>query len=226
MKRQLILIGAALAACSYVAPAGAATVVTGTYVTDPSQVTGTKPVGNSSSTAASDAISLQVANDSTNLYFYVTFNSAVDPAFYFAFDSDNNPATGYDIFGAGTIGSNLGIEYGTAYTQTATAFNTTPTDFGSGSGSVSTNIGVATTTNTEMLTVPLNTTQSDSGDAGGFTGADFPSTFTLELYQDSGNVIGPVVYTLGSPAVTPEPASLSLLALSAVPLLRRRGRSG
>lgn len=202
----------------------AVTVVSGTYVTDPSQVV-TAPVdATSSSAAASDAISLQMANDATNLYLYVTFTSSVDAGMYVAVDSDNNPATGYAIYGSPYIGSNLGIQYDTGFTETTTNFNSDPSYFGSGSGSVVTNVTSSTTANTELLTIPLTTAQTDTGDAGGYTGLDFPDTFTLELWQDSGNVVGPVEYTLGTPVTVPEPASLAMLAVGAIPLVRRRRR--
>ena len=78
-----------------------------------------------------------------------------------------------------------------------------------------------------MYTIPLTAAQTDTSDATAYTGLIFPSgNFTVEAYQNSdGNLVSPVEYTIASPVAVPEPASLSLLALGAIPMLRRRSKS-
>ena len=50
----------------------------------------------------------QIANDDTNLYIRNTFPNNDSMQMYIALDIDSNTSTGYDIFGAGLIGSEAG----------------------------------------------------------------------------------------------------------------------
>ena len=166
---------------------------------------------------------VQMANDSTNLYFLLTFSSAITPdtsannMIYLAVNSTDNSATsGYNVFGSSLIYSNTGFEGNYPFTQSAGNFNS--------GGTVTTTLNAVpyapTTATTEQeISIPLSSTQTDSS-AGGFSGTIFPSTspFTVAFYTSpsSGDAsfIGPIAYQLATASV-PEPSSLALLAVAA-----------
>jgi hypothetical protein len=233
MKNPYLFCGAICAASAALVTAAHAAnpMFAGTYVTNPSQVSSATVDATNPSTTAGDVISMQIANDATNVYVYLTYNSSV--SFYstnLAIDSDNNPTTGYAVFSSTNIGSNLGINGGYGFTETAydpttgKGYNTDQSYYGTGYGTVTpATFANSQTATTLLYTIPLLTTlQTDPAalDTGGYTGPDFPtSSFTIEAYDSQTDTLGPIEYTL---AAVPEPASLSLLALGAVPLLRRR----
>jgi hypothetical protein len=172
---------------------------------------------------------LQMANDSSNVYFLVTFSAASsidNNPIYLGIDSDNNPATGFAIYGSTSIGSNAAMEfYGgggyVAFTQTATSFNSGGSFTSSGNSvlanSYPTGTGTQSTSEFEF-SMPLNLMQTDTS-AGGFNGKVFADSFTTELYTSpstgSASVIGPVTYSLAS-AVVPEPAPGELIGLGLI----------
>jgi len=84
-----------------------------------------------------DFASLKIANDATNVYFLITYNTAVNPqsgsGVFTAIDSDNNGATGYNIFGNAAIGSNFGFQNDFPFTQAAGNFNSGGTVVGASS---------------------------------------------------------------------------------------------
>ena len=77
-------------------------------------------VSNASNGSDVDPIQLKMANDQNNIYFEVTFASSANSytnGLYLSIDSDNNTATGYDVYGQGTIGSNFSFVNDYPFTQ-------------------------------------------------------------------------------------------------------------
>jgi hypothetical protein len=72
-----------------------------------------------------DIADIQVANDNDFLYIRATFHNNSSGSFLFlAFDTDQNPATGFDILDAGLIGSEVGFQNDFPFHQAAGVFNT------------------------------------------------------------------------------------------------------
>jgi PEP-CTERM motif len=73
-----------------------------------------------------DLANLQIANDANYLYLHTTMHS--DPAslgnLYLAFDTDQNIATGFDVFGLGLVGSDFAYQTDFPFQQAAGVFNT------------------------------------------------------------------------------------------------------
>src|SRR5687768_9539041 len=67
--------------------------------------------------AGPDIGDTQIANDENNLYIRSTFPNNDSQQTYIALDIDSNPATGYDIFGLGLIGSEAGWQNDFAFRQ-------------------------------------------------------------------------------------------------------------
>ena len=237
MRKYAPILAACAAPLVLVTAAFAGTYQTINITGSASQFTNV-PVAASNTVNASatlDPITLKITNDSTNLYLSVTFAQPVTvPAgLYLAIDSDNNGATGFSDDGTG-IGANTGFANDYPFTQTASDFNTGGTITSASSAAAGTNILQQSlssdSSTTELISIALDATQVDSS-AGGYSGLVFPTTFTIQAYtpNDSPDVaIGPVEYTLADDVAAPEPTSLSLLGLAAVPLVgrRRRRRSG
>jgi hypothetical protein len=173
-----------------------------------------------------DIASVQVANDNTYLYIRVHYHSADSFPTYLAIDNDSNPATGFDIFGLGLVGSEAGYADDFDFDQRA-GFNIGTlkdpvrlTEPESGSAALS---SFVESTDREMA-IRLDTTFDPFVGAGDVFPTD---TFTLMLYSlnasfGQSDVSDPFSYTLA----VPEPAA-GLLALvgAAATWRRRRGAS-
>ena len=134
--RALFLFGSLLAPLLVLPFASSSARAQGTYLTatldgDPSQWSGVPVAYTGGGSSAPDFNTLQVANDSNYLYFFLTFNTPLDLQFtsggssvYLAFDTDNNPSTGFNVFGAGVIGSELGYQNDFPFQQATNNFNT------------------------------------------------------------------------------------------------------
>jgi hypothetical protein len=137
---------------------------------------------------------IQMANDESNLYIRLTYYTTVNPnsgsGVYLAFDTDNNLATGFDIYGLGLVGSEAGWQNDTPFAQSNGVFSA----------------GVGSITNGTALIAPYNVTTSAQEyalpraatyTAGG--GLVFPgSSLSLLVYTTSGSindVSGPIHYT-------------------------------
>ncbi|MFT3784865.1 MAG: hypothetical protein QM770_01700 [Tepidisphaeraceae bacterium] len=64
-----------------------------------------------------DFANIQIANDTANLYLRISYHTPVNPqnnaSFanpFLAFDTDNNTATGFNVYGLGAVGSELGYQ--------------------------------------------------------------------------------------------------------------------
>jgi len=169
-----------------------------------------------------DIATIQLANDNNNLYIRLTYGTAVNPnsgsGVFLAFDTDNNPATGYDIYGLGLVGAEAGWQNDFPFEQATGVFNTGGGITGGGAA-----ISPYFTTTTEQeYAISRSATFTTSG-LPVFSG----NSFTLLVYTVDGtaDVAGPVPYTF---AAVPEPTSLALVGLGllmAVGMLRSRRKS-
>lgn len=168
-------------------------------------------------------VSIYAANDDNNLYLRFILSAAADlntfnggPSPYIAIDNDNNPATGYDIFGLGVSGSEVGWVNDFPFQQSTTSFNT-------GLG-VTNGAAVIAPYFTNAISQEIAISRSATFTSGG--ASIFPNdTFSISFYT-SGTAddafIGAGVYTF---AVIPEPSTVSLALgglMVAIVLYRRR----
>ena len=78
-----------------------------------------------------DIVLIKAANDEDYLYLLVEYAAATDtntfnssPSLFLSLDTDNNPATGFDVFGIGLIGAEVSWQNDFAFSQDAANFNT------------------------------------------------------------------------------------------------------
>src|SRR5262245_1876346 len=173
-----------------------------------------------------DILTIQVANDNTYLYIRLHYNSADSFPTYLGIDNDSNSATGFNIFGAGLIGSEAGYADDFDFDQRA-GFNigtlkdpARPMEPESGSALLS---SFVESTDREMA-IRLDTTFDPNVGPGDV----FPSdSFTLLFYSlnasfGQADITDPIAYTLA----VPEPASVTLLLFTAASVLMcKRARS-
>lgn len=160
-----------------------------------------------------DVATVQIANDASNLYVRINYATPVNPnagpSIFLAFDTDSNAATGYDIRGAGILGSEAGFQNDFPFDQRA-GFN---------SGTVSAGAGISpynAVTSSQEYSIARNITY------GADSASVFGNSFRLLVYSDgsASNEITPVgAYTF---AVAPEPASLGAAVAAGAVLVRRR----
>ena len=157
----------------------------------------------------------QIANDADNLYIRNTFPNNDSMQTYIALDIDSNTATGYDIFGAGLIGSEAAWQNDFAFAQATGNFNSggLAGDYFGGGHALLTPFADATSD--RELAISLDALfASDNSPV-------FPDgTFTLLFWTDNGfDVSAPITYTL---AAVPEPATATLVIAMALSLAARR----
>jgi hypothetical protein len=159
----------------------------------------------------------QIANDDDYLYIRNTFPNSLSLSTYIALDVDNNPATGYDIFSLGLVGSEAGWQNDFAFSQSTGVFNSGSLsgDFFGGGHALLSPFADAPS---RELAISLDALfASDNSPV-------FPDdTITLMLWTDggSGDVSAVINYTL---AVVPECTSLVLMSLAAIGLAWQRRR--
>lgn len=172
-----------------------------------------------------DLESMKVANNDNFLFILLTFYSPVNPnntpggGTFLALDNDHNVATGFDIFGLGQIGAEVGWQNDFPFAQSNGVFNT-----GAGiTGGGALISPFFTTTTTQEYAIARSATFTTTGLT------IFPSnTFSLMAYSvdGSGKVLGPTAYTFsGAPAAVPEPGIIGLLGIGGVVIVGwRRSR--
>ena len=160
----------------------------------------------------------QIANDDNYLYLRNTYHGDLALSTFLALDVDQNPATGYDVFGLGLIGSEASWQNDYPFTQATGVWNDGLGMSGEFFGSGAALLDAYADSNSRELAISLDILfNQDSSPV-------FPDdSFTLLFYTDAGagDVSAPIAYTLA----VPEPSALALLAVGglAVWLRRRRG---
>jgi hypothetical protein len=159
----------------------------------------------------------QIANDDDNLYIRNTFPNSDALSTYIALDIDSNPATGYDIFGLGLIGSEAGWQNDFAFAQSTGVFNSGGLSgdyFGGGHALLS---PFADAPNRELAISLDALFAADNSPV-------FPDgTFSLLIWTDNGfDVSARIDYTLAT--AVPEGSTLMFVPLAAVALLRHHRR--
>lgn len=139
-------------------------------------ITLTDPTGDGNPT---DFGNIQLANDDNYLYLHVTYNTPVNPqagaGVFLAFDTDSNTATGFNVYGLGTVGSELGYQNDFPFRQASGNFNTGDTV---NNGGALIAPYAATTTDQEYAILRSATFGSDNSPI-------FPNTsFSLMLYTN------------------------------------------
>jgi hypothetical protein len=142
-----------------------------------------------------DLSSLSIANDQSNIYLLITYNQPVNPNnptngpwVYLAFDTDNHPATGFNIFGLNLMGSEVGWQSDGPFPESNGVWNT--------GGAVSNGVALIAPYNSITLTQEYAISRFATYANGQPV---FPgNTFTVAVYvSPSPNVdlLGPVQYT-------------------------------
>jgi hypothetical protein len=162
-----------------------------------------------------DIADTQIANDNDYLYIRNTFHQAVSLGVHMGIDIDGNTATGFNIFGLNLIGQDAGWQNDFAYTSGDDVFNDgfgmSGEFFGGGHGLLAPFADVNSREMAISLDVLLNEDNSPL----------FPDdTIRILFWTDSGQ--GDVSAVIDYQLAVPEPASLALLGLAGVAMLRRR----
>jgi hypothetical protein len=178
-----------------------------------------------------DIASVQIVNDSNFLYLNLTFftpvnvdgGSASGQTLNLAFDTDDNAATGFNVYGNAAIGSELAYQYDYPFAQGSGNFNTGAALTGAGAEISPYN----TTTSSEIIAIPLTSTYTATGAL-----VFGQSNIALEAYATNGtgndDVTSVISYDLASATVAPEPQTWALLLGGFVLIafvVRRKGAS-
>jgi hypothetical protein len=175
----------------------------------------------------------QIANDGQFLYIRNTFHNSLSLGTFITIDVDENPATGFDIFGLGLVGSEAGWQNDFGFTQATGVFNDGVGLAGEFFGGGHALLDSFADGGSRELAVSLANARNGGG------AATFPdNTIRLLVWTDKGtgadglpvgfpnddgrnfDVSGVIDYTLG---VVPEPTGGILsLGFLGVALVRRR----
>lgn len=169
--------------------------------------------------ASIDFADVQIANDASNLYLRLTYHSAVNPnaagsgSLYLSFDIDNSVATGFNIYGLNTVGSEAAFSNDFPFDQ-RTGFNVGALSAAAAIAPFAFGNPAATTTSQEY-SIPRSLSFVNGGQNV------FGSSFTLMLWTDSTSIdtTAGIPYTF---AAVPEPTSGGALSILLMAIARRR----
>lgn len=165
-----------------------------------------------------DFFEVQIANDANYLYIRNTYHTAKAISTFMGIDIDENVATGYDIFGLGLIGQDAGWQNDFPFTSSTGVFNNgygmSGDYFGIGAGLLAPYGDFIT----REMAIPLNVTLNED------SSLLFPdNTIRMLFWTDSAGASGgDVSAVIDYELAVPEPASLALLGLGGLAMLRRR----
>lgn len=165
-------------------------------------------------------VSLSVANDGENLYMRVVYTAEVAVNYggtniYIGIDTDNNPSTGFDVYGLGIVGSEVAWENDYAFQQDNGVWNTEQGVTG-GAAAIS---PYASTTIQQELSISLSATYTNGGSLV------FPNdTIAIVFYTTTSeaSLLGKGVYTFAIPEPGHYAMGVSALAVIALLAFRRR----
>ena len=153
-----------------------------------------------------DLADTQIANDNDFLYIRNTYHGDLSLGTFISVDSDDNTATGYDVFGLGLIGSEAGWQNDFPFTQDTANFNNGLGMSGDFFGSGAALLDQFADSSSRELAISLDIVfNADNSPV-------FPDdTINLLIWTDlvAGDVGAPIQYTLA----VPEPSGLALLLL-------------
>ena len=150
---------------------------------------------NGTSGTTLDLASLSIANDQSNIYLLITYNQPVNPNtntgpwVYLAFDTDNHPATGFNIYGLNLLGSEVSWQNDAPFVESNGVWNT--------GGTLSNGVALIAPFNSITTTQEYAISRFATYAANGqpvFPG----NTFTVAVYADptpNHDLLGPVQYT-------------------------------
>lgn len=166
-----------------------------------------------------DLSTLQATDDGVNFYIRYTLHASINPqsgqGTFFSIDEDNNPATGFDVFALGVIGSEAGWQNDFPFEQATGVFNT-----GNGlTGATYAASPYNTAATSVEFSIPLSATHTLGG-GNIFPGIDQPFSFAVYTPEGVGDFIsGSYTQTI------PEPSSMALIGLGALLLGAVRRKS-
>lgn len=162
-----------------------------------------------------DVADVQLANDDDFLYMRVTYHTSLAVSTFIALDTDDNAATGYDIFGLGLIGSEAAWQNDFPFTQSTGVFNNGFGMSGDFFGSGAALIAPFGDYMQHELAISLDITFNETGNP-----VFDDDSFTILLWSDGGDngeATAPISYRLA----VPEPSSVLLIGLALLGLRRR-----
>ncbi len=165
-----------------------------------------------------DFFEVQIANDADYLYVRNTYHTANAISTFMGIDIDEDTATGFNIFGLDLIGQDAGWQNDYPFTSGDDVFNDgygmSGDFFGIGAGLLAPYGDFVT----REMAIPLNVTLNEDGSPL------FPDdTIRILFWTDSaGAAGGDVSAVIDYQLAVPEPASLALLGLGGLAMLRRR----